>query len=75
MMYIIAAIAWVLVWVLAGYFTIGAILVHIERKRAEKAWAAYIQHQRLMMRNTGKYTTTHFSSNPFDDLLKKDDLA
>lgn len=63
---------WILIWGLSGYFTVRAILMHIERKRAEKAWAAYIQHQRLMMRNPGKFATTHFSSDPFEDLLKKD---
>lgn len=63
---------WILIWGLSGYFTVRAILMHIERKRAEKAWAAYVQHQRLMMRHPGKFTTTHFSSDPFEDLLKKD---
>lgn len=71
----IAWFCWILIWGLAGYFTVRAILMHIERKRAEKAWAAYVQHQRIMMRNPGKFTTTHFSSNPFDDLLHKEDLA
>ena len=71
----IAWFCWFLIWGLTGYFTVRAILMHIERKRAEKAWAAYIQHQRLMMRDSGKFTTTRFSSDPFEDLLKKDDLA
>ena len=68
----VAWFVWILIWGLAGYFTVRAILTHIERKRAERAWAAYVQHQRLIMRNQGKFTMTHFSDNPFEDLLKKD---
>lgn len=71
----IAWFCWTLIWGLAGYFTVRAILMHIERKRAEKAWAAYMQHQRLMMKRTAATVGKTFSLNPFDDLLHKEDLA
>ena len=71
-MTIVAVFLWILIWGLAGYFTVRAIIMHIQKKRMEKAWAAYVQHQRLMRRYPGKFTTTHFSSDPFEDLLKKD---
>lgn len=68
----VAVFLWILIWGLAGYFTVRAIIMHIQRKLMEKAWAAYVQHQRLMMKNPGKFTTTHFSYDLFEDLSKKD---
>ncbi len=71
----VAWFLWNLIWGLAGYFTVRAIILYVQKRRMEKAWAAYIQHQRLMMRYAGTYNNVHLSSDPCEDLLKKEDLA
>lgn len=75
-MVFIAWFLWILIWGLAGYFTVRAIKTHIEIKRVEKAMAAYYQHQRLMMTarifdNAASGLSDHF----IDNLSKKGDLA
>ena len=61
---------WILTLGLVGCFTVGAIIMHIQKKRMDKAWAAYAHRQRLMMRYPGKYTLTHnnYDSERFEEL-------
>ena len=66
---------WILIWGLTGYFTVRAILTHIETKRREKAMAAYLNLRGTMRMNANRYNYANLSPNPFDDLLKKEDLA
>ena len=73
-MVFVTAFLWILVWGLVGYFTVGAIIMHIQKKRMDKAWVAYVHHQRLMMKYPGKYTLTHnnYDSNRLEELLRED---
>lgn len=65
---------WILTWGLIGCFTIGAIIMHIQKKRIDRAWVAYVHHQRLMRKYPGKFTLTHnnYDSERFEELLRKD---
>jgi hypothetical protein len=40
-MYIIACIAWILMWGAAGYFTVRAICTHIATKRMQREFMMY----------------------------------
>ena len=71
-MTIIAWVCWILIWGLAGFFTVRAIQVRNEMKRTEKAMIAWYQDRQLLMNLAGKYNNTNLSSNPFEDLNKKD---
>lgn len=73
-MAIISWSLWILIWGLAGYFNVRAIILYVKKKRMEKDMAAYWQHQSLMMRNAGKVEGSKFSYNPFADLLKEEEL-
>ena len=42
-------IVWILVWGLAGYFTVGAIKMHIERKRMEKEMVVYLNQRTALI--------------------------
>ena len=74
-MALVALFLWILIWGLAGYFTVRAIMIRMEEKRRREWFAAYMHQQRTMMKHAGKTTGTQFSLNPFDDLLKKEGLA
>lgn len=64
---------WNLIWGLAGYFTVRAIILYVEKRRMEKAWADYMQHQRLM-KSARIFDTAGVGLFDYfiDDLLKKD---
>jgi membrane protein DedA with SNARE-associated domain len=59
---IIAWILWILIWGLAGYFTVRAIKMHIEKRRMEKMMAAYYNQQMLLMRLAGRYNNSDLGS-------------
>lgn len=72
-MLIVLVLVWILVWGLAGYFTVRAIQMRAERKRMVKALVEWNNIQQAARERTLK--AMQFSSNPFDDISKKDDLA
>lgn len=61
----IAWFLWCLIWGLAGYLTVKVITTYIEKRRMEKAWAEYINHQRFMMRYAGAYNNAQMNSNSY----------
>lgn len=53
----IIAVLWVLVWGLAGYFTVRSIHAHIEKRRSEDAMAKLMLERQKLERfaQTGRY--------------------
>lgn len=77
MKYVIVVVLWILIWGAAGYFTVRAIQMREESKRRAAAIADWYMRQQAIQRkaNAGRNGDIVISLNPFDDLLKKDDLA
>jgi hypothetical protein len=71
-MIIVAFILWVLIWGMAGYFTVRAIQMHIERKRIAKAMTA-MRHAVPAKKITDKDGNVMYSVFPmFDNLSQKE---
>ena len=68
----VKGILWISIWGLAGFFTVRAIQVRNEIKREEEAMAAWMQQRQLMKKHAGYYSSENLSSDPFEDLSKKD---
>ena len=70
MMYI-ACILWVLIWGLAGYFTVRAYQVHVESKR----WEKYMKGRNMyppiyiVKKSEEKVNNDKLTGDPFENLL------
>ena len=74
MVYVFAFL-WVLIWGLVGYFSVRAIQVHIEKKRAEDAMACYAIQKMILERRLGKVNgRTEVVYNPFAGILRGEEL-
>ena len=61
---------WILIWAAVGYFTVKAILAYNERKRMEKAMAAWmIQRAGFKENATQPSGDNRIVYNPFEGLL------
>lgn len=70
MMYVVIGL-WILIWFAAGYFTVRAIQMHIERKRIEKALAARVKLYAEQLKNPRVVTADNqVVYNPFEGILK-----
>ena len=65
-------ILWILIWGVAGYFTVRFIQTRREIKRVEKEWEVYMIQRRATMANMYRSYNLQVSSDPFEDLSKKD---
>lgn len=69
MTYVVFAL-WILMWGAAGYFTVRAIQMHIEKKRIEKAMAARVTLYGVPVKKpTDTSTDNQVVYNPFVGIL------
>ena len=69
MVYILACL-WVLMWSLTGYFTVKAILAHIEKKRTAKAIMALRYQQAFIEKRAADVCgSKQITYNPFEGIL------
>lgn len=66
---IIAVILWVLIWGLAGYFTVRAIQIHVQSKRWERYMKARAMYYRDDLMRRAKNANIEITSNPFETLV------
>jgi divalent metal cation (Fe/Co/Zn/Cd) transporter len=66
---IIAVILWVLIWGLAGYFTVRAIQIHVQSKRWERYMKARAMHYRNDLMRRAKNVNIEITDNPFETLV------
>ena len=67
-MIIIAVILWILIWGLAGYFTVRAIQVHIQSKRWERYMKARTMYYRNDLLRRAKNANIEITIDPFEGL-------
>lgn len=67
-MVLIAFILWILIWGLAGYFTVRAIRMGIERRRSEMIMAEYLAQRQALKRYANTFEKNQLKANPFDNL-------
>ena len=70
MMYVLIFL-WIVVWEVAGYFTVRAIKARNEKKRAEEALANYAIQRTIMNRRSEKVSrsSSDIVYNPFEGIL------
>ena len=57
---------WILVWGLAGYFTVRAIKMHIERKRMEKEQVEYLKQRQILIDRMNTFRITEANSEKME---------
>ena len=69
-MTIIAGIAWILIWGLAGYLTVRAVLTSAERHRAVRTSTVWFpKHKAQEKKNAAVTRSRDIVYNPFEGLL------
>ena len=63
-----ATILWILIWGLAGYFTVRAIQIHIQSKRWERYMNARAMYCRDDLMRRAKHAGIEITSNPFESI-------
>ena len=62
---------WIVVWEVAGYFTVRAIKARVEKKRAEEAMANWAVQRMILERQSEKVNRNgeKIVYNPFEGIL------
>ena len=69
----IAFILWILIWGLAGYFTVRAIQIHIQSKRWERYMKARAMNYQYYRMRHPEEVSKEISDNPFEKFFTSEE--